>query len=92
MDDANTRATTTCERALLNRMGGGCQVPIGALAELNNGVLQLAGVVARADGTKILREWGSGADPVSLGEAVAEALLRRGGNEILDEVYGRSAT
>ncbi|MEY2413730.1 MAG: hydroxymethylbilane synthase [Acidobacteriaceae bacterium] len=92
LNDANTRDTTTCERALLNRMGGGCQVPIGALAELNNGVLQLAGVVARADGTKILREWGSGADPVSVGEAVAEALLRRGGTEILDEVYGRSAT
>ncbi|MDP9161127.1 MAG: hydroxymethylbilane synthase [Acidobacteriota bacterium] len=92
LDDATTRATTACERALLNRMGGGCQVPIGALAELNCGVIQLAGVVARADGTKILRERGSGTDPVSLGESVAEALLSRGGSEILDEVYGRSAT
>ena len=33
LDDAAARAATTCERALLNKMGGGCQVPIGALAE-----------------------------------------------------------
>ncbi|MEP6643668.1 MAG: hydroxymethylbilane synthase [Acidobacteriaceae bacterium] len=92
LDDATTRATTTCERALLNRMGGGCQVPIGALAEVLNGVLQLTGVVARADGTKILRERGSGSDPVALGEELAEKLLQRGGSAILDEVYGRSAT
>src|SRR6202171_3988130 len=34
LDDPATRATTTCERALFNRLGGGCQVPIGSLAEM----------------------------------------------------------
>jgi hydroxymethylbilane synthase len=34
LDDPNARAATTCERALLNRLGGGCQVPIGAFAEV----------------------------------------------------------
>ena len=34
LDDNAARRTTTCERALLNQMGGGCQVPIGALAEV----------------------------------------------------------
>ncbi len=91
LDDSAARATTTCERALLNQMGGGCQVPIGALAEVVNGRLYLEAVVARPDGTKLLRESGDGDDPVKLGEAVGEALLRRGGDEILREVYGKTA-
>ena len=52
LDDSAARATTTCERALLNQMGGGCQVPIGALAEVvTHGRLHLEAVVARPDGT-----------------------------------------
>jgi hypothetical protein len=38
-----------------------------------------------------LRESGQGDDPVKLGESVGEALLRRGGDAILEEVYGRTA-
>ena len=91
LDDDAARITTTCERALLNQMGGGCQVPIGALAEVVNGRLHLEAVVARPDGTKVLRESGEGDDPVKLGEAVGEALLRRGGDAILREVYGQTA-
>ena len=90
LDDNAARLTTTCERALLNKMGGGCQVPIGALAELVNGRLYLDAVVARPDGTKVLRESGEGDDPVQLGESVGEALLRRGGDAILREVYGKA--
>jgi len=91
LDDKAARMTTSCERALLNKMGGGCQVPIGALAEAMDGRLHLEAVVARPDGTKVLRESGQGDDPVQLGEAVGEALLRRGGDAILQEVYGRTA-
>ena len=91
LDDKAARMTTTCERALLNKMGGGCQVPIGALAEAMDGRLHLEAVVARPDGTKVLRESGQGDDPVQLGEAVGAALLRRGGDAILQEVYGRTA-
>ena len=79
------------ERALLNQMGGGCQVPIGALAEVIDGGLHLEAIVARPDGTKLLRESGQGVDPVQLGETVGEALLRRGADAILEEVYGRTA-
>jgi hydroxymethylbilane synthase len=89
LDDAAARAATTCERALLNRLGGGCQVPIGAFAEMRNGRLHLEGVVARPDGSKVLRESRDGDDPVALGEGVGETLLRRGGDAILEEVYGR---
>ena len=91
LDDNAARIATTCERALLNKMGGGCQVPIGALAEEVGGRLHLEAVVARPDGTKVLRESGEGDDPVQLGEAVGEALLRRGGDAILREVYGKAA-
>ncbi len=90
LDDADARATTTCERALLNRLGGGCQVPIGALAEMKDGSLNLQAIVASPDGTKILRESGSGDDPVKLGEAVGDTLLQRGGAGILEEVYGQN--
>lgn len=91
LDDKAARTTTACERALLNRMGGGCQVPIGALAEVIDGGLHLEAIVARPDGTRLLRESGQGDDPVQLGETVGEALLRRGGDAILQEVYGRTA-
>jgi hydroxymethylbilane synthase len=89
LDDPEARATTTCERALLNRMGGGCQVPIGALAEVREGNLHLTAIVANPDGSKVLRESAEGAYPLALGESVAETLLARGGAEILTRVYGR---
>lgn len=91
LDDRSARLTTTCERALLNRMGGGCQVPIGASAELLDGELGLHAVVADPDGGKVLREVRQGSDPVALGNLVADALLRQGGDAILRKVYGREA-
>lgn len=89
LDDADARAATTCERALLNKLGGGCQVPIGAFAEVRNGKLHLDALVADPDGSQVLRESRDGEDPVRLGELVGETLLRRGGDAILEEVYGR---
>jgi len=89
LDDAAARSTTTCERALLNRLGGGCQVPIGAFAEVCDGRLHLDAIVADPDGSKILRESRDGSDPVPLGESVGEILLQRGGDAILEAVYGQ---
>lgn len=87
LNDEATRATTTCERALLNKLGGGCQVPIGALAEAKDGGLFLRALVAHPEGTKILRETASGQDAVRLGDEVGETLLRRGADAILEQVY-----
>jgi hydroxymethylbilane synthase len=89
LDDAAARATTTCERALLNKLGGGCQVPIGAFAEVRNGRLHLEAIVADPDGSKVLRESLDGSDPIQLGESVGETLLQRGGDAILEAVYGQ---
>jgi hydroxymethylbilane synthase len=91
LDDAAARATTTAERALLNELGGGCQVPIGAFAEMREGRVHLTGVVARPDGSTVLREVRDGEDPGALGAAVGQTLLQRGGEEILREVYGEAA-
>jgi hydroxymethylbilane synthase len=88
LDDAAAHAATTCERSLLNKLGGGCQVPIGAFAEMKDGRLQLTAIVARPDGTEVLREQQSGADPIALGEKVGDTLLRRGATRILEDVYG----
>ena len=89
LDNADARAATTCERALLGKLGGGCQVPIGAAAEIRQGRLHLDAILAHPDGSKLLRESRDGDDPVRLGNEVGETLLRRGGDAILDEVYGR---
>src|SRR5262249_55436598 len=89
LDDPAARAATTCERALLNRLGGGCQVPIGALAEVRSGRLHLESVVADPDGSKLLRDSRDGDDPSELGGAAGAALLSRGGDKILEAVYGR---
>ncbi len=90
LDDSNARATTVAERALLNELGGGCQVPIGAHAVVANGQIQLRGIVARPDGILILRESMTGKDPEILGQTVGKKLLAAGGQRILEEVYGES--
>ena len=91
LDHADTRTAVVAERALLNQLGGGCQVPIGAYAEVESGRVKLHGVVARPDGSTVLREVRSGGDPEALGIELGRALLERGGREILREVYGETA-
>ena len=88
LDHPETRAAVECERALLNGLGGGCQVPVGALAVRNNGEILLDAMAGRPDGTQILREQRSGSDPVKLGSEVAQTLLQRGADKILKEIYG----
>ncbi len=90
LNDPAARAATTCERALLSRLGGGCQVPIGAFAEkMRNSNLHLESIVADPDGSRVLRDSRDGDDPEKLGNEAGAALLSRGGDEILEAVYGR---
>jgi hydroxymethylbilane synthase len=89
LNDSNARAATTCERALLNSLGGGCQVPIGAFAEMRNDKLHLESIVADPDGSKLLRDSRDGDDPEKLGNEAGASLLKRGGDAILEAVYGR---
>jgi hydroxymethylbilane synthase len=88
LDDAAARTATACERALLSQLGGGCQVPIGAFAEVRGERIHLTAVVAHPDGSQVLRETQSGTSREKLAAAVAAALLARGAEAILQEVYG----
>jgi hydroxymethylbilane synthase len=87
LDDADARVTTTCERALLLGLGGGCQVPIGALAEIQGGKLVLTAIAGRPDGSELLRERTEGDDPERLGRETAEALFKKGAGRILADIY-----
>ena len=82
---AATWTRTLAERALNERLAGGCQVPIGGFAELEGGVLLLRGLVGSPDGREILRAERRGAinDPEALGQAVADDLLSKGAARIL---------
>ena len=91
MDHHDTRAAVECERALLGGMGGGCQVPVGALAVKDREGFLLTAMAGRPDGSEVLREQRSGSDPVKLGREVAQVLLDRGADKILKEVYGHEA-
>ena len=84
-----SRRAVFCERAALNALGGGCQVPIGAYAREANGKLVLQAVVARPDGSEIIREEQLGRDPEQLGASVGAALLEKGARKILGEVYSQ---
>jgi hydroxymethylbilane synthase len=86
LDHAVTHQAVRAERAVLRRLGGGCQVPIAAHAVLEDGKLLLRGLVANLDGTRVIRARteGPGSDPEALGNAVADELLRQGAEQILD--------
>lgn len=89
LNDADTHAAIECERAVLGSLGGGCQVPIGAYAEKRSDRLYLRAMVGRPDGSQILREQADGTDGVKLGRETAQALLFRGGDKILRDVYAQ---
>lgn len=92
LNDGEARITTTCERTLLQALGGGCQVPIGAFAELKSGKLVLDAMVGRPDGSEILRHRSEGREPEKLGRDVAAALIAKGADKILTEIYGKDIT
>ncbi|GAE27318.1 porphobilinogen deaminase [Halalkalibacter wakoensis JCM 9140] len=85
-DDYTTR-TVTAERTFLNRMEGGCQVPIAGYATITDtNEVQLTALVGSPDGKTLLKETVSGTDPVTVGEQASQLLLDRGAKEILDQV------
>lgn len=84
-----TYQAVIAERALLRTLEGGCQVPIGAFAEVKSSGLYLDALVGSLDGTITYRKKlrGSKNDPERLGKTLAKDLLKAGAKEILKEVY-----
>jgi hydroxymethylbilane synthase len=91
LEHAPTRIEVLAERAFLRRLGGGCQVPAGALGRVGERELRLEAAVCALDGSAVLREAAAGpiSDPEGLGERLAEVLLARGGREILAAIAAR---
>jgi hydroxymethylbilane synthase len=88
LNDAEAGASFRAERAVIAALGGGCQLPLGALATRRGGALDLEAIVVSPDGRRRVRHALSGdpARPDELGAALAGELARRGAVAILDEV------
>jgi len=87
LNHPQTALEVRAERAFLERMGGGCQVPMGALARSVQGQVRLRGMVSSLDGRRFFvgEEEGLGAEEV--GRRLAERLLREGAEKVLEEIY-----
>jgi len=93
MDDQETSLAVRAERGFLHRLEGGCQVPIAGFARLvAKDSLHMIGLVASVNGERMVRLelCENTSDPEGLGLRLAEALLEKGGREILSEVYGHT--
>jgi hydroxymethylbilane synthase len=85
LDHVDTRACVTAERALLQTLQGGCQVPLGALAQLRGDRLYLDAAVFSASGAEFVRRHDDGpvAAAQTIGVGLGAALLDSGADEIL---------
>ena len=83
----STQLAVAAERAFLQRLEGGCQVPIAGLAKVESGKLSLNGLVASSDGRKVIKGKVEGPSLKSedLGRQLAEELLENGAGDILRE-------
>ena len=84
-----TAAAVKGERAVLRRLEGGCQVPIGAYGEVKDGQLTLTGVVASVDGARFLKKTVvcKPEESEKVGISLADDLIIQGAGKILNEVY-----
>jgi len=102
LDDRRARLEVTAERALLERLEGGCQVPLGALARLAEDTLTLEACVCALDGSRYLSARGTAAvagsaavaaeEATTLGRGLAAQLLARGAAELIAQQRAGRAT
>lgn len=88
LHDRSTHFAVSAERAMLDELDGGCQVPIGAWARLRKGALVADGMVAVPDGSRVVRARTTGIPDgcIDVGRRLSELLIARGAMEMLGEV------
>lgn len=87
VDDADVHAAVDAERAFLTELGGGCNLPCGALAQAGAGRIDIEVLLASLDGRLAIRAVASGDDPGTVGRDAARRLLDEcGGQALLEEV------
>ncbi|HIN88249.1 MAG TPA: hydroxymethylbilane synthase [Nitrospinaceae bacterium] len=88
LNHEQTHYAVSAERSLVGRLDGGCQVPIGAYARVEKGLITLKGLVASLDGEIIykLENVGPVDDAINIGQELGAQLLKMGANEILKKL------
>jgi hydroxymethylbilane synthase len=90
LNHERTEVTVRAERAFLNKLEGGCQVPIAAFSRIEGESIILQGLVAELDGSRIIKDEVSGkkSRPEEIGTTLANRVLASGGDKILARIYG----
>ncbi len=91
LNHQESRIRAECERSFLKELQGGCQVPIGAYAWLEGDKLLIRGFLSDLEGVRFIEgcEVGKPEEPQELGKRLAGKLLKRGGEEILKDIYDK---
>ena len=86
VDDTATRLAATAERAFLEKLGGGCQLPVGAYARAEGDILFLTVFLSSPDGQKAFRAKidGLNLDPLQLASDAYLAVMERGAGPLLE--------
>jgi hydroxymethylbilane synthase len=86
LDDPDSRMAFEAERSVMARLGGGCALPLGALATVAGDTVRLVALVASPDGSRIVRAESEAPTPEGAAEAASAEMLARGAGEILAHV------
>ena len=91
LDHGATRVAVEAERAMLGRLEGGCQVPLGVLATVSGNELSLYAAACNLDGRDFVSvsQSGHSSNAVALGEAAASAFVSKGGGAVLAQANAR---
>ena len=89
LNHQQTSVEVSAERAFLRRLGGGCQLPVAAYGLTDGNGLTVTGLLGSLDGRELIKDEvrGPSGDAEVLGISLAERILARGGQAIMDEVY-----
>jgi hydroxymethylbilane synthase len=82
--DADTVEAVSAERVVMNRLEGGCSVPLGAHCRRSDGQWRLHGWAGSPDGTRVVEEVLVGDDPSAMADQMADTLIERGARDVLD--------
>ncbi|WP_047758120.1 hydroxymethylbilane synthase [Geobacillus sp. ZGt-1] len=86
LNDERTEWAVRAERAFLQQMEGGCQVPIAGYAEVQGETVRLTALVASPDGNEIYKEIVAGVDPEAVGRQAAAMLSEQGAKALIERV------
>ena len=94
LDDRQARTALSAERSFLAGVEGGCQIPVGAYAQLNSNSLSIRAFICNLDGTNMVKDTliGPAEKATQLGHQLAQKLLKAGGETILRDLLKSSLT